>query len=177
MLFFAAIWFTIIVGWLIHVAVDRHPGRRTGHRVVELALLWILVGGGAWGILGGLSHIGPQSDQTAEQIGYTQSMFQWEVGWNDIAVSVLGIGCAWRRLRGTWMTAAVTALAISFWGDAWGHFNQLVFHDNHAPANVWALPSDILMPLLAVILLIVYRRGQTRAEILEQAPLTSAVDR
>ncbi|WP_144125045.1 DUF6790 family protein [Catellatospora sichuanensis] len=167
--FFAAIWFTVVVGWLIHVAVDKHPARRSKHRVVELALLWIMVvGAGVWGVLGGLSHIGPTSDQTAEQIGYTQSMFQWEVGWGDLAVAVLALGCAWRRLRGTWLTAAVTALAISFWGDAWGHFNQWVFHDNHAPANVWALPSDILMPLFAIILLVMYRRGAP-AQSFEQA--------
>lgn len=158
MVYFTAIWLTMIIGWLIHVFVDRHPDRRTSHRVIELALLWVLVGGGAWNILGGLGHIGPQSDAVARGIGYTQSMFQWEVGWGDIAVGVLGIACAWRRLRGTWLTAAVVALAISFWGDAIGHIMQLVAHDNHAPNNVWAIPSDILLPLLAIILLVYYRR-------------------
>lgn len=170
MAFFALFWFTIVVGWLIHTAVDKHPDRRTKHRATELALLWLLVGGGVWGVIGGLSHIGPMSDDTARQIGYTQSMFQWEVGWGDIAISVLGIGCAWRRLRGTWLTAAVVALAISYWGDAWGHFNQLVFHDNHAPANVWALPSDIVQPLLAIILLVLYRRGTRPADAAAFAP-------
>lgn len=157
--FFGTTWITLILGWLIHVFADRHPDRRTRHRVIELALLWVLVGGGVWNLIGGLSHIGPYSDEVARQIGYTQSMFQWEVGWADIAVGVLGIGCAWRRLRGTWMTAAVVALAISFWGDAIGHIMQLVAHDNHAPSNVWAIPSDIVQPVLAIALLVAYRRG------------------
>jgi hypothetical protein len=173
MLFFLAMWLLLIVGWLVHVAVDRHPDRRTGPRIVELALLWLLVGGGAWTVLGGLSHIGPNSDQVAEQIGYAPSMFQWELGWADIAIGVLGIGCAWRRLRGSWMTAAVVALAISFGGDAVGHLMQLVVHDNRAPANVWSLPSDVLQPLLAIGLLVAYRRARRPAPSLREAGVTA----
>lgn len=168
MLFFLAMWLLLVVGWLVHVAVDGHPDRRTRPRIVELALLWLLVGGGVWAVLGGLGHIGPNSDQVAAQIGYAPSMFQWEVGWGDIAIGVLGIGCAWRRLRGSWTTAAVVALAISFGGDAVGHLMQLVVHGNRAPANAWALPSDVLQPLLAIGLLVAYRR--TRRPLGDRAP-------
>jgi hypothetical protein len=35
---------------------------------------------------------------------------------------------------------------------------QWTVHDNTAPNNVWAIPSDILGPLLAVMLLVAYRR-------------------
>jgi hypothetical protein len=158
MSFFVAMWLLLLVGWAVHTLVDRHPDRRTAPRVVELALLWLLVVGGAWTVLGGLSHLGPNSDRTAAGIGYAPSMFQWEVGWGDIAVGVLGIGCAWPRLRGSWLTAAVVALVISFGGDAVGHVMQLVAHDNRAPANLWALPSDVIQPLLAIGLLVAYRR-------------------
>lgn len=161
--FFLAMWLLLIVGWLVHALVDRHPDRRARPRLAELALLWLLVGGGAWAVLGGLGHVGPNSDGVAEQIGYAPSMFQWEVGWGDIATGVLGLGCAWRRLRGSWMTAAVVALAISYGGDAVGHLMQLVAHDNRAPANVWALPSDLLQPLLATALLVAYRRTRRPA--------------
>jgi hypothetical protein len=158
MVYFVGQWVVLVVGWVVHVLVDRHPGRRTAARVVELALLWVLVGGGVWALFGAFGHIGPSSARVAEQIGYTQSMFQWEVGWGDMALGVLGIGCAWRRLRGTWLTAAVVTLVISYGGDAIGHLMQLVAHDNRAPSNVWALPSDILQPLLAVVLFVIYRR-------------------
>ena len=94
-------------------------------------------------------------------------MFEWEVGWGDIAIGVLGVGCAWRHFRDGWMTAAVVALAISFWGDAIGHIMQLVAHDNHAPDNVWAIPADIGGPLLALILLVLYRSGQRKARLAE----------
>ncbi len=62
------------------------------------------------------------------------------------------------------MTAAVVTLVIMYWGDAIGHVMELVAHDNQAPSNVWAIPSDVLQPLLAAILLVLYRRGQPAVE-------------
>lgn len=157
--FFAIQWVIILGGATIHLLVDR---RRHGHRegrAGELYLLWVLVAGGVWAIYGGIGHISGLSGQLAESIGYEQSMFQWEVGWGDIAVGVLGVGCAWRKLRGYWMTAAVVALTLSYGGDAIGHLMSWVGNDNNtAPDNVWALPSDIVQPLLAIVLLLVYRR-------------------
>lgn len=172
MAFFIAQWVIILLGFILHVLLDRHPDRRTGARAVELALLWMLVAGGAFAIIGGLGHIGPNSTDLAEQIGYEPSMFQWEVGWGDIAIGVLGVAVAWHRFRGTWLTAAVVALTLSYGGDAIGHLMQLVAHDNTEPSNVWSLPSDILQPLLAIVLLIAYRRTRrgTRAAALDHPP-------
>ncbi len=85
------------------------------------------------------------------------------VGWADVAIGVLGIGCAWRR--DGWLTAAVVVLAICYWGDAIGHIMQYTVHDNTAPDNVWAIPSDIIGPLLAVVLLIAYRRMSWRVPV------------
>jgi hypothetical protein len=153
--FFFVQWGLIVVGAILHMLLDRKPNRRTPRRLVELGLLWILVAGGAWAILGGYAHIGPDSTETAEDIGYQQSFFQWEVGWGDIAVGVLGVMCIWRR--DSFMTAAVIALTLSYGGDAIGHIMQLVEHDNHEVNNVWAIPSDIVQPVAAVVLLIAYR--------------------
>ena len=157
--FFAAQWVILLAGATIHWLLDRRRhGPRDG-RGVELYLLWVLVFGGAWAIYGGIGHISGISDQLAESIGYTQSMFQWEVGWGDIALGVLGVGCAWTALRGHWMTAAVVVLAVQYGGDAIGHIMQWTANDNTAPDNVWAIPSDIAQPLLAIALLLAYRRG------------------
>ncbi len=161
-MFFLAQWIIALIGFVLHVFLDRSPQKRTGHRVIELALLWCMVFFGAWSIVSGLGHIGPTSNALAEQIGYTQSMFQWEVGWADIALGVLGVGCAWKSRRDGWLTAAVVALVIMYWGDAIGHVMEIVAHDNYAPSNVWATPSDIIQPLLAVVLLILYRRSAAR---------------
>jgi hypothetical protein len=156
--YFAAFWVILLVGFLIHWAVDRRrPGHRRG-RAVELLFLWVMVFGGAYAIIGGLGHISGQAHRLAVNIGYTPSMFQWEVGWGDIAVGVLGVGCAWRALRGSWATAAVVAVAFSYGGDAIGHIMTWSAHNNTAPDNVWAIPSDILQAALAVILLAAYRK-------------------
>lgn len=157
--FFITPYILCAIGWIVHTLVDRHADRRTSHRVVELALLWVLVFFGAWSIYGGIVHLTGMSGQVASQIGYAPSMFQWEVGWGDIAVGVVGVGCAWRMLRDNWMTAAVVVLVISYGGDAIGHIMEYVAHDNTAGDNVWAIPGDIVQPLIALILLIVYRAG------------------
>jgi len=155
-LYFAFQSLVLVIGFVIHVLVDRHDDAKTKPRVVELALLWTVAGVGTWAILGGIAHIGPTSDTLAVEIGYTQSMFQWEVGWADIAIGVLGLGAIWKR--DGWLDAAVTALAIGYGGDAIGHIMEYVAHDNAAGSNVWAIPSDIIQPLLAIVLLIAYRR-------------------
>lgn len=171
MVFFLASWVVTVIGWIIHVCLDRHPDKRTTHRVVELLTVWLLVVTGIFGIFGGLGHISGMSGQLAEQIGYAQSMFQWEVGWGDLALSVLLVGCAWPRLRGQWMTAAVVVLTIQYGGDAIGHVMEYVAHDNTAPDNVWAIPSDFLQPIVAIVLLFIYRTT-AKAAPAEPAPAT-----
>lgn len=158
--FFIAPWVVFIVGVIVNTLLDRHPTRRTAPRIVEIALLWNLVWFGAWGLIGVVGHIGPTSGQVAQSIGYAQSMFQWEVGFGDLVLCVLAIGSFWMRDR--WMTAAVVAIAIAFWGDAIGHVMSYYSDGNTAPNNVWAIPSDILQPLIGVLLLVMYRRGLGR---------------
>ncbi|MDO8731401.1 MAG: hypothetical protein Q7L55_02355 [Actinomycetota bacterium] len=159
MAYFLSSWIVLAIGAIIHILVDRVPNRRTKHRVVELLLLWLLVTTGVFGLVGATSHVSGISGEVAQQIGYAPSMFQWEVGWGDFALCVLLIACAWQRFRGTWMTAAVVVLTIQYGGDAIGHIMEYVAHDNTAPSNVWAIPSDILQPLIAIILLVIYRAG------------------
>lgn len=160
MVFFAIPWIVFIIGTAVSVLLDRHPLRRTKDRIVEIALLWAVVWFAVWGLIGVLGHIGPNSEQIAESIGYAPSMFQWEVGFGDLVLCTLGIASFWFRDR--WMTAAVIGLAISYWGDAIGHVMQYVAHDNVAPNNTWAIPSDFAQPLLGLILLLLYRRGLGR---------------
>ena len=70
MTFFLLPWIITFLGWGVHVAVDRSPQRRTGRRMVELLLLWVLVFGGIWSLIGALGHLGPNSTEIAEGIGY-----------------------------------------------------------------------------------------------------------
>ncbi|MDO8308034.1 MAG: hypothetical protein Q7V58_06715 [Actinomycetota bacterium] len=159
MFFFFGFWITLLVGLAIHVLVDRHPNHRTGPRFIELALLWVMVWGGIYGLYGVLGHTGPMSAEVAESIGYAPSMFQWEVGFGDLALSVLGIMCL--RYRDRWLTAAVVAVAVSFGGDAIGHIMEMS-DGNMAVNNVWAMPSDIAQAAAGIVLLVLYRRGLGR---------------
>jgi hypothetical protein len=170
MAFFSFALATLVVGPLIHTFVDRKPNRRTRYRIVELWLLWWLAGGGFWAMFGGLGHVGPQASEIADTIGFTHSQFQWEVGWADLAVGFVGFLCIWRR--GDWMTAAVVVLAILYIGDAIGHVMQWVAHDNTDPDNIWAIPPDVLQPVVSAVLLFWYRRLQATSA--EGAPTSTA---
>ncbi|MBX7159261.1 MAG: hypothetical protein K1X95_03135 [Acidimicrobiia bacterium] len=154
-MFFFVQTVVILVGAVLHILLDRKPNRHTKRRTVELLLIWFVAAGGVMAILGGIGHVGPDSAGVAAGIGYEPSMFQWEVGWADIAIGVAGFVCIWKR--DSWMTCAVVVLAISYGGDAIGHVMQYVAHANTAPNNVWAIPSDIMQPLLVVGLLVAYR--------------------
>jgi hypothetical protein len=146
----------VLGGALIHTFVDRSPQRRTTRRVVELWLIWIVAIGGLMSIIGGYGHVGPDSTDIAEDIGYRQSFFQWEVGWGDIALGVVGFLTIW--FRGSFLTAAVLVLLIQYWGDGIGHIMRYVQDDNTEPGNIWSMPTDFGFPLAAAILLIAYRR-------------------
>ena len=162
-MFFVLVVVVPVGGALLHVLFDRKPNRRTAPRVIELFLLWFVAGSGAVSILGGIGHIGPNSTDLAEDIGYRQSFFQWEVGWGDIALGVVGFMCIWKR--GSFMTAAVIVFVIQYWGDGIGHIMQWVEHDNTEPGNVWAIPTDFFFPAASAVLLALYRRDQKAGRI------------
>lgn len=166
---FLITFFAPVILATIHVFVDRKDDRRSKRRVVELYLIWWIAGSGFWGVFSGFGHIGPTRAEIAAQIGpaYIPSMFQWEVGWSDIAVGTVLFLCIWKR--GSFMTAAVIVWAISYWGDAIGHIMQMTHHDNQAVANVWTIPTDIAGPLTAIILLVVYRRLSKSQEVTSSA--------
>lgn len=159
MYFFFIGWVVFVVGLALNIALDRNSARRTKPRVVELALLWVVVWFAAFGLVGVIGHIGPNSAQVAAEIGYTPSMFQWEVGFGDLALSVLGILAFWFRDR--WLTAAVVVVAVSYCGDAIGHIMEWS-GGNEAVNNVWAIPSDIGQAIFGIVLLVAYRRGRGR---------------
>ncbi|MCK8615103.1 DUF6790 family protein [Gordonia sp. C13] len=164
------VWFLfqlalMIVGAIVHISVDRSARRRTTGRVAELVMLWILVPGGIFGILAGIGHVGPNAAEVAKDIGpdFHPGMFQWELGWNDIAVGLLCVLTFRVRNRGGWLDAAVWALAISYGGDLAGHISQYYIHDNHATDNAWAIPAEIYIVGVVVIAWVIYRRTTPRS--------------
>jgi uncharacterized membrane protein YphA (DoxX/SURF4 family) len=146
-----------LAGAVVQLLVEKRP--RTKSRILEVVLLWMLaVGVGATGVFAWSGHIF-RAAEVAESIGFPpDNPFQWEVGWANLAVGVLGILCIWRR--DFWWPTAIAA-AVYLWGAAWGHIYQAVEHDNHKAYNTGPiLYTDILVPLVILILLYVYHRSR-----------------
>lgn len=161
----------IVVGPIVHIALDRAANRRTLGRGAQLVVLWILGVIGVFSIIGGIGHIGPDAAEHAADIGpdFVPGMFQWELGWNDIAVGVVCLLALRHRNRGGWLDAAVWVFAISYTGDLIGHYTQYFMHDNHAPNNAWAIPTETVAVLGAVLAWAVFRSRISRAEAIAPA--------
>lgn len=160
-LFFLVPWVIALIGLALHIFLDRNPARRTAPRVVELALLWVMVFFGAFAILGGLSHIGPTRRKSPKASATPRRCS------NGKSAGVTSPSACW-ALRVEIQTRRLAHRRCGGIGDyVLGRRDRSHYewqaHDNTAPNNVWAIPSDIV-PLLAAILLVVYRRTSVKAD-------------
>ncbi len=151
----------------LHLYRDGQP--RTGRRIAEIFLLWLLVIntglGGLWAFMG---HTFAAND-VAESIGWpTGNPFQTEVAVANLAVGTLGILCYW--IRGSFWTATVITTSVWLLGAATIHVKEMVGAGNYNPGNAGLIfYMDIIGPLLLIALLIYARlyqpteqpRGQT----------------
>ncbi len=133
--------------------------QRTAGKAVEIILLYLLVFVfGAGSVLAGLMHVfnGPA---TAQMIGWPAgSPFQYEVGVADIA---FGLVCMLALIfRGSYWLAAILANSIFLFGALIGHIRDLIAAGNTAAYNIGPniILSDLILPLLMIILYIVYYR-------------------
>jgi hypothetical protein len=144
-----------VVGLAIHLAIDKRA--RTRRRVVEVALLWLLLVNGLQGLFafGGHAFF---ADEVARSIGWPPgSPFQFEVAMANLAFGVLGVLCIW--LRGSFWLASGLGSAIFLLGDAYGHIRDILLNHNYAPYNAGPiLYTDLAYPLLMLALLAVYWR-------------------
>jgi hypothetical protein len=153
-----------IIGGVVQVVREKD---RTPARAAEILLLWwLVVAIGIGGILGAGFHIfdGPQ---IAEEIGFTRGDggFQFENAMVDLALGVVGVLCF--RFRGLFWLAAIIFVSIQYYGDAYGHFYQMIENDNHEPDNVGVpLYLDLIEPTVCWILYAIMKRGRG-AEALE----------
>src|SRR5262249_5635729 len=121
-----------LVGAGIHLTLDKQP--RTGKRIVEVILLWVLVI--CVGVNGLFAFYGHAflADETARAIGWpTGSPFQFEIAITNLTLGILGILCIW--IRGTFWYATGLAQAIFGLGAAYGHIVQMVVFKDFAPEN------------------------------------------
>ena len=131
---------------------------RFGGGIVEsflLRFLVIIVGIGSLWAFPGYAFV---ADDVARSIGWpTGGPFQFEVALHNLAVGVLGVLCFW--VHGGFWSATVIAFAVFGIGAAYGHIREMRLSHNYAPGNAGAILyiSDILLPLLLILLLIAYR--------------------
>jgi hypothetical protein len=151
-----------LVGAGIHLALQKQP--RTGQRIVEIFLLWVLVV--CVGVNGLFAFYGHafRADETARMIGWpTGNPFQFEVAIADLVFGILGILCIW--IRGTFWYAAGLAGALFGLGAAYGHIVQMVVYGDYAPDNAGLfLYSEIAVALLTLGLLLAYKVLGQRAQ-------------
>ena len=136
----------------LHIYRDKQS--RTGRRIAELILLWLLViNTGFGGIYAFMGHAFA-ANEVAESIGWpTGNPFQTEVAVANLAIGALGILCYW--IRGNFWTATVIATSIWLLGAAAIHVKEMVEASNYNPGNAGIIfYMDVIGPLLLIILLI-----------------------
>lgn len=129
------------------------------HRCIADRLLgWLLLlAVGVTGIYTFAMHVFFPA-QSAAEIGWAVSPFQYEVGIANLAVGVVALLAFWSGF-GFRLAASLTA-AIWYGGDAAGHIQQMVEAHNFSPGNAgpWFW-TDVLVPVLLLgCSFIVWRR-------------------
>ena len=131
-------------------------------RWAEASLLWIAFWVlGIGGVYGFVAHLafGPF---IAEQIGWPNSPFQNEVAYANLTIGILGLTSFWYRRR-DYLLAAMVGYCSWFFADGVGHVVSLLVDSNTAPSNAGSvLYTDLLTPLLVVLLLWLSRRERCR---------------
>ncbi|WP_449246541.1 DUF6790 family protein [Desulfarculus baarsii] len=95
-----------------------------------------------------------QPAEVARFIGWQPSPFQWEIAMTNLGLGLAGL-IAWQASRGFRLATALFA-AVFLWGAAAGHIWQLVYLQDTAPGNAGGIVyTDVLTPLLLVVLLAV----------------------
>jgi hypothetical protein len=152
----------VIASLVIAAVLTSQRRGRPDNSFAERLLNWLLLLSlGAQGIYTFIGHVF-FPNYSAEHIGWEDSPFQYEVGIADLTVGVLGVLAFWGNF--SFRLAAAIAGIAWYWGDAVGHVRQMVVANNYAPGNAgpWFW-TDVIVPLLLVVLLFVVWQQEKRA--------------
>lgn len=158
--------FTGIIGVIVslfQIFLSKKP--RTKTRVLEVFLLNYLVFiVGLTGLMAFYAHAF-MAAQTAESIGWAPgSPFQFEIAGANLAVGVGGILCIWFRDKFWLATIIINGILLEV--AAYGHIQQIIVAHDYAPNNAgMVLYTDIIAPIVGIILYILYRRAQKEATV------------
>ncbi len=135
----------------LHIYRDKQP--RTGKRMAEIVLLWLLVINTGFGVIWAFIGHMFAADEVAASIGWPAgNPFQTEVAVANLAIGTLGILCYW--FRDNFRTAAVIATSVWLLGAAAIHVREIVATGNYNPGNAGLIfYMDIIGPLLLIVLL------------------------
>jgi hypothetical protein len=141
------------VGFFLHLSFSKTP--KTKGRVIELLLLYQLVCNiGLLGIISFLGHTFLPLD-AARHLKWLPSPFQQELANASLGFGVIGVLCAW--VRNHFWTATVIGSSVWLFGDAIHHLRDIFLINHVTEINTGIVfYSDLLIPVLAVFLLILY---------------------
>jgi hypothetical protein len=130
-----------------------HKGIRRNLSEAEIVYRWIaLFALGFTGIYGFIMHAF-YPDITAATIGWSTSPFQYEVAMANLAFGVLGILSF--NASYPFRLATVIGSICWLWGDATGHFYQMVTQNNFAVGNAGSwFWMDLFVPLILLICIV-----------------------
>jgi Family of unknown function (DUF6790) len=153
----------LIAAVLLAAVTSRLRGGPSRSFASQLLGWLLLLSVGAQGVYTFIMHVFFPS-VSAANIGWPESPFQYEVGIADLTVGVLGLLAFWSNF--SFRLAAAVAAIVWYWGDAVGHVRQMIVADNFAPGNAgpWFW-TDVLVPLLLVISLIVVWKQEQQKEV------------
>ncbi len=144
----------------IHLLRHRDEQRTRAQTAGVFLRYWLGYAIGLASIFGAMFHIF-DGEQVAKEICFTRGDggFQFENAMGDLSIGVAGILCLFIRDPRFWL-AVIIVTTIQYWGDAYGHFYQMIENDNHCTDNTGpVLWMDIIGPLVAIGLYVLMRRG------------------
>lgn len=132
-----------------HMVIDKHT--RTRAQQIELFIIYLLaISVGANGLGGAVGHLF-HADVVAEGIGWpTGSPFQLEMGFANLTLGILGLMAVGRR--DGFRTATIIATTVIGLGATGVHLAEIVAHGNLSPGNTVQNISNLLDPILLIIL-------------------------
>jgi hypothetical protein len=140
-----------------HVALDKTA--RSRERRLEIFLLYLFAVGVAGSGIGGFFGHFFLSETVAESIGWpTGNPFQYEVGFANLALGVLGIVAMGRR--DGFREATVLAVTIFGLGATIVHIRDIIETGNLAPGNTIQNIGNLLRPALLIGFLAASRRAE-----------------
>jgi hypothetical protein len=147
----------VVVFSAVNIVLSKKP--RTAANIIEIILLYIFVFQiGVMDLLAYINHVF-NGAAIATLIGWAPgSQFQYEVGMMNLGQGVLGILCIWFR-KDFWLATAI-GCAVTMVGCGWGHWLEIVNHNNWSPYNagpgIWI--ETILLPIALLTLVYFYRK-------------------